>query len=173
MANDINIGPGVHIHDIGPKGLEPGYYYLITKPNPVINHKYTIGHFDGGSWIIPGVAEQATMSQIIKYYQVGDMVDKPFEKTIINTDEHSVVITHNDNGFKVTHGERFAPELSYEEMLGLISVMTMPLERPCIHWLRTKEEHHSGQKFLCHESCGPGDFCEGGKCHKNGCFRPS
>jgi hypothetical protein len=43
--------------------------------------------------------------------------------------------------WKVTLGDKYAEKLNYDEMLGLVTTLTMPTDRPCIHLLRTKEEH--------------------------------
>lgn len=43
--------------------------------------------------------------------------------------------------WKVTVDVKYAENLTYEEMLGVLISLTMPTDRPCIHWLRTKEEH--------------------------------
>jgi len=45
------------------------------------------------------------------------------------------------NGWKVTTGEKYADGLGYDEMLGLVAAITMPQERPTLHWLKTKEQH--------------------------------
>lgn len=44
------------------------------------------------------------------------------------------------NSFTVRQGDKYSDGLTYEEMLGTISALTMPTERPCIHWMRTKEQ---------------------------------
>jgi hypothetical protein len=54
-----------------------------------------------------------------------------------------IIIEECRNGFNVIHGDRYTEELTYEEMLGVISALTMPKERPCLQWLQTKEGHES------------------------------
>lgn len=44
------------------------------------------------------------------------------------------------NCFTVRQGDRYNDKLTYDEMLGLISALTMPKERPCLHWMRTEKE---------------------------------
>lgn len=44
------------------------------------------------------------------------------------------------NSFTVRQGDKYSDGLTYEEMLGTISALTMPTERPCIHWMRTEEQ---------------------------------
>lgn len=56
------------------------------------------------------------------------------EKIIIETDKDT------NNCFTVRQGDRYSDKLTYDEMLGLISVLTMPKERPCLRWMRTEEE---------------------------------
>lgn len=45
-----------------------------------------------------------------------------------------------NNCFTVRQGDRYNDKLTYDEMLGLISALTMPKERPCLQWMRTEEE---------------------------------
>lgn len=56
------------------------------------------------------------------------------EKIIIETDKDI------NNCFTVRQGDRYSDKLTYDEMLGLISVLTMPKERPCLRWMRTEEK---------------------------------
>lgn len=56
--------------------------------------------------------------------------------------------TENDDywtGWLVKQGEKYAEGLGYDEMLGLIAALTMPHNRPCIQWMRTKEQHEMGK----------------------------
>jgi hypothetical protein len=45
------------------------------------------------------------------------------------------------SGFKVSQGEKYADGLGFDEMIGLLSCMAMPTERPQLRWLKTKEQH--------------------------------
>lgn len=56
------------------------------------------------------------------------------EKIIIEIDEDI------KNCFTVRQGDRYNDKLTYDEMLGTVSALTMPKERPCLRWMRTKEE---------------------------------
>lgn len=56
------------------------------------------------------------------------------EKIIIETDKDI------NNCFTVRQGDRYSDKLTYDEMLGLISVLTMPKERPCLRWMRAEEK---------------------------------
>ena len=44
------------------------------------------------------------------------------------------------NCFTVRQGDRYNDKLTYDEMLGTISALTMPKERPCLQCMRTEEE---------------------------------
>lgn len=43
--------------------------------------------------------------------------------------------------FNVVQGDRYADELAYDEMLGLVSALTIAKEPMCLSWMKTKEEH--------------------------------
>lgn len=51
------------------------------------------------------------------------------------------------SGWKVTKGEEYADGLAYEEMLGVIAALTMPTGRPCLQWMRTKEQHEAQRQL--------------------------
>lgn len=53
----------------------------------------------------------------------------------------AIVITQDEHGWKVQQGDKYADWLGYDEMMGVVSSLTMPKERPCLHWMRTKEQH--------------------------------
>lgn len=42
--------------------------------------------------------------------------------------------------FNVIYENKRALGITYDEMLGLISAITMPEMRPCLNWLKTKQE---------------------------------
>jgi hypothetical protein len=50
------------------------------------------------------------------------------------------------NGWSVTHGRKSAQGLGYDEMLGLVAAITMPAKRPCLQWLKTKQEWNNWNK---------------------------
>lgn len=64
------------------------------------------------------------------------------EKIIIQTSEK------NPRCFDVIYGNRMADGIGYDEMLGLVSAITMPEERPCLQWLWTKEQREDFEKRL-------------------------
>jgi len=47
------------------------------------------------------------------------------------------------SGWKVTFGDKYSDGLGYDEMLGLVAAITMPVERPAISWLKTAEQHQA------------------------------
>ena len=52
----------------------------------------------------------------------------------------SIKIDENsNNSFTVRQGDKYCDKLTYDEMLGVVSVLTMPKIRPC-QYLRTQEE---------------------------------
>ena len=52
-----------------------------------------------------------------------------------------IIIKKDGNfGFDVWQGDRHSNHLGYDEMLGLVSALTMPKNRPCLHWMKTNEE---------------------------------
>lgn len=51
-------------------------------------------------------------------------------------------------GWTVTYGEKYADGLGYDEMLGLVAAITMPDDRPTLHWLKTAEEHKAWRDRL-------------------------
>lgn len=44
------------------------------------------------------------------------------------------------SGWKVTLGDKYADGLGYDEMLGLVAAITIPVERPAMQWLKTEAE---------------------------------
>lgn len=45
------------------------------------------------------------------------------------------------SGWKVTYGDKYADGLGYDEMLGLVTAITLPEKRPILQWLKTAEQH--------------------------------
>ena len=49
--------------------------------------------------------------------------------------------------YTVKGGNKSANQLTFDEALGLVAVLLMPKNRiPCLHWLRTKEEHEEHEE---------------------------
>ena len=59
-----------------------------------------------------------------------------------------VIITLESNGWKVQQGEKYADALCYEEMLAVLISLTLPEQRPYLHWMRTKEQHEAYMTYL-------------------------
>ena len=51
-----------------------------------------------------------------------------------------ITIEAAEYGFKVSQGDKYA-EVGWDEMLGLVAALTMPESRPCLQWMKTKEQH--------------------------------
>lgn len=47
---------------------------------------------------------------------------------------------YNNGYFEVFQGDKSSGELGYDEMLGLITSLTMSEIRPCLQWMKTKEQ---------------------------------
>jgi hypothetical protein len=46
------------------------------------------------------------------------------------------------SNYSIKAGDKSTTQLTFDEALGLVSVLLMPKNRiPCLHWLRTKEAH--------------------------------
>ncbi len=60
----------------------------------------------------------------------------------------TITIECNKHGFTVRQGERYADEITFEEMLGLIVHLTMPDKLPYDRWMRTYAEHCEWHKYL-------------------------
>jgi len=63
-------------------------------------------------------------------------------------DSELIIKPHIDNDgserktrmFDVVFEGKIAIGLTYDEMLGLVTSITMPDNRPCLHWLKTPEQ---------------------------------
>ena len=63
--------------------------------------------------------------------------------------EKLITITHNkDNSFTVYYKDKYAKELCWEEMLGLVASLTISGNKPCQQWLRTDEEYEKFEQSL-------------------------
>lgn len=59
-------------------------------------------------------------------------------------DKEDVIIKQlPEGGFNVVYGDKYTGILSYDEMLGVVSAITMPKERPCLNWLWTEAQHYA------------------------------
>ena len=63
--------------------------------------------------------------------------------------EDCIKIIHNENNsFTVSYKDKYADELCWEEMLGLIASLTISSNKPYQQWLRTDEEHEKFNQSL-------------------------
>ena len=60
----------------------------------------------------------------------------------------AITVTKESNGFKVQQGNKWADALCYDEMMGLVSSLTMPERRPCLQWMLTKEQHEAREASI-------------------------
>jgi len=44
------------------------------------------------------------------------------------------------SGFHVEHDGKIAGPLTWDEMIGTVTSISMPSSRPCLHWLETPEQ---------------------------------
>ena len=59
-----------------------------------------------------------------------------------------VVERSEDKGWKVTCEDKYADHLTYDEMLGTFAQLTIPDEKRCLSWMKTKEQHEAMEKFF-------------------------
>ena len=57
---------------------------------------------------------------------------------------------YNNGYFEVFQGDKSSGDIRYDEMLGLITSLTMPESRPCLLWMKTKEQRDA-QKFIINQ----------------------
>ena len=54
--------------------------------------------------------------------------------------EDITIKQYNNGYFEVFQGDKSSGELSFDEMLGLITSLTIPERCPCLLWMKTKEQ---------------------------------
>lgn len=62
---------------------------------------------------------------------------------------------HTDDeckGWKVSQGDKYAYGLGFDEMLGLVAILTMPTEPPHKQWMKTKEQHKAEHERFFEQS---------------------
>lgn len=52
--------------------------------------------------------------------------------------EQIIIQKHQDGSFNVIQGDMMSGILTYEGVLGIISALIMPEDRPCLHWMRPR-----------------------------------
>jgi hypothetical protein len=60
-----------------------------------------------------------------------------------------VTITRDEEGcFRVDFGDRYAKQLTYDEMVWLVTSLLLPQNRLCVQWLKTKEQWDEWEEWL-------------------------
>jgi len=55
-----------------------------------------------------------------------------------------IIIRKNPEGaFDVIQGEKYADHVTWHEMVGLVSAMTIPSPARELEWMKTKEQHQA------------------------------
>lgn len=55
-----------------------------------------------------------------------------------------IIIKQLDNGcFDVQIANKSTDQLSFDEMLGFVAQLTVPENKRCLQWLKTKEQHET------------------------------
>lgn len=68
-------------------------------------------------------------------------------KNIYNMED--ITIKQYNNGyFEVFQGDKSSGELSFDEMLGLITSLTIPEHCPCLLWMKTKEQRDAQEVVI-------------------------
>lgn len=57
-----------------------------------------------------------------------------------------------DGVFDVIYGDRRSGLVSYDEMLGTISAITMPDNRPSLRFLKTEAQHQAFEEKYCRQN---------------------
>ncbi|MCM1079111.1 MAG: hypothetical protein NC344_05720 [Bacteroidales bacterium] len=52
--------------------------------------------------------------------------------------EKIIIEQTQGNGFSVIQGDKYSDKFGYDEMLGLVSALTMPQDRPCLQWMKNE-----------------------------------
>ena len=55
---------------------------------------------------------------------------------------------YNNGCFEVFQGDKSSGELSFDEMLGLITSLTIPEHCPCLLWMKTKEQRDAQEAVI-------------------------
>ena len=62
--------------------------------------------------------------------------------------EDVIIKQYNNGYFEVFQGDKSSGELSFDEMLGLITSLTMPERWPCLLWMKTKEQRDAQEVVI-------------------------
>lgn len=62
--------------------------------------------------------------------------------------EDVIIKQYNNGYFEVFQGDKSSGELGFDEMLGLITSLTMSERRPCLQWMKTKEQRDTEEVVI-------------------------
>ena len=62
--------------------------------------------------------------------------------------EDITIKQYNNGCFEVFQGNKNSDELSFDEMLGLITSLTIPEHCPCLLWMKTKEQRDAQEVVI-------------------------
>lgn len=62
--------------------------------------------------------------------------------------EDITIKQYNNGCFEVFQGNKSSDELSFDEMLGLITSLTIPEHCPCLLWMKTKEQRDAQEAVI-------------------------
>lgn len=68
-------------------------------------------------------------------------------KNIYNM-ENITIKQYNNGYFEVFQGDKSSGELGFDEMLGLITSLTISERRPCLQWMKTKEQRDAEEVVI-------------------------
>lgn len=69
------------------------------------------------------------------------VLDEPSLAHGADDDGRPIEIEIVERSFTVRQGDKFADELTFDEMLGLVACLTVPGDRKCVRWMKTQAEH--------------------------------
>ena len=62
--------------------------------------------------------------------------------------EDITIKQYNKGYFEVFQGDKSSGELSFDEMLGLITSLAIPERCPCLQWMKTKEQRDAQEVVI-------------------------
>ena len=81
--------------------------------------------------------------------------------------EDITIKQYNNGCFEVFQVDKSSDELSFDEMLGLITSLTIPEHCPCLLWMKTKEQRNA-QEVVINQIAKYSIFENAKKKNKNG-----
>lgn len=62
--------------------------------------------------------------------------------------EDIIIKKLDDNHYEIHQGDKYSGHLGYDEMIGLFVSLSMPQNRHCLQWMKTKEQHQQRQDYF-------------------------